>query len=107
MFAGMRAQTPWNVDGDMLWGYFFADSDPRKLELLAEHLARCAYRVVGIHETDDESTFVLHVERVETHTPWTLDTRNAELEKLAGEFGLASYDGMDVGPATKDLPESG
>lgn len=30
MFANMRAQTKWNVDGEMLWGYFFTDSIPEK-----------------------------------------------------------------------------
>ena len=26
MFEGIRAQTKWNIDGDMLWGYFFYDT---------------------------------------------------------------------------------
>ena len=101
MFSSMRAQTNWDVDGDMLWGYFFTDPDPKKLEPVAEHLARSGYRVVSIYETDDKSTHFLHVERVEKHTPQTLHARNGEFERLAGEFGLECYDGMDVGPVLK------
>ncbi len=101
MFANMRAQTKWDVDGDMLWGYFFTDPDPKKLEPVAEHLARGGYRVVSIYETDDKSTHFLHVERIEKHTPQTLHARNSELERLASEFGLECYDGMDVGPVLK------
>jgi Regulator of ribonuclease activity B len=98
MFSGMRAQTNWNVDGPMLWGYFFADRSPEKLEKAATHLTAQGYRLVGIHETDDSSTRVLHVEREETHSPQTLFARNQALSEVANQLGLDSYDGMDVGP---------
>jgi hypothetical protein len=100
MFSNVRAQTKWDVDGEMLWGYFFTDPDPKKLEPVAERLARSGYRVVRIYETDDQSTHFLHVERVEKHTPETLHVRNGEFETLASEFGLECYDGMDVGPVS-------
>jgi hypothetical protein len=99
MFSGMRANTNWNVDGPMLWGYFFTDRSAEKLEKAANYLAADGYRLVGIHQTDDKSTKVLHVERVETHSPQTLFARNEALYQLASQFGLDSYDGMDVGPA--------
>lgn len=98
MFANMRAQTKWDVDGDMLWGYFFTDPDTNKLQRAAQRLTASGYRLVQIYPTDDKSTCVLHVERVEKHTPHTLHARNGEFEKLASELGLESYDGMDVGP---------
>ena len=98
MFANMRAQTKWNVDGEMLWGYFFTDPDTNKLERVSQRLTVSGYRLVQIYPTDDKSTCVLHVERIEKHTAQTLHARNSELEKLASEFGLESYDGMDVGP---------
>lgn len=101
MFASMRAKTKWDVDGEMLWGYFFTDPDPKKLERLVQPLTSSGYRFVRIYETDDRSTHFLHVERVEKHTPQTLHARNEELYRLAGEYGLASYDGMDVGPVEK------
>ena len=98
MFANMRANTKWDVDGEMLWGFFFTDPDTNKLERASQRLVSSGYRLVRIYPTDDKSTCVLHVERVEKHTPQTLQARNVEFERLAGELGLESYDGMDVGP---------
>jgi Regulator of ribonuclease activity B len=98
MFSGMRAKTNWNLDGPMLWGYFFMDRSAEKLERAAKILVAQGYRFVGIHEADDRSTRVLHVDRAETHSPQTLFERNEVLYKLADDLGLDSYDGMDVGP---------
>ena len=99
MFANMRSKSNWNVDGELLWGYFFTDPDPKKLELLVEALTRSGYRFGSIYETDDKHTHFLHVEKVEKHTPQTLHERNTELYRLAEEYGL-EYDGMDVGPVS-------
>jgi len=101
MFANMRSTSKWDVEGEMLWGYFFTDTDPKKLEHVVEPLTNGGYRFVSIFETEDKRTHFLHVERVEKHTPQTLHARNAELYKLAEKFGLESYDGMDVGPVEK------
>lgn len=79
-------------------GLFFTDPIPEKLESVAEKLSDSGYRLVDIYPTDDESTHVLHVERIEKHTPESLHARNSELEALAREFSIESYDGMDVGP---------
>ena len=100
MFAAMRAKTKWRLDGNMLWGYFFTDPNPKKLEPVAQQLATDGYRIVGTHQTKDGDHYILHVERVETHTPKSLDARNQEFYRLAAKFGIASYDGMDVGPVT-------
>ncbi len=99
MFANMRREAPWNMDGDLLWGYFFTDPDPKKLQPVAERLSTAGYRIVKVYLTDDGSTHFLHVERVETHSAKSLHARNAEFYALASEFGIESYDGMDVGPA--------
>ncbi len=61
MFSGMRAQTNWNVDGPMLWGYFFADRSPEKLEEGGDAFNGPRLSSCRIHETDDGSTRVLHV----------------------------------------------
>ena len=101
MFTNMRNKTGWDTSGDLLWGYFFVDREPKKLEPLATHLMELGYRVVSIYETDDRSTHFLHVERIETHTPDSLFERNAELNMLATSFGVDNYDGMDVGPVKR------
>jgi hypothetical protein len=98
LFSRMRQQSGLDVDGPLLWGYFFTDRDARRLKAVADHLASDGYRVVSIYPAADGSTNVLHVERVETHTPVSLDERNASFSALAERFGLDSYDGMDVGP---------
>jgi len=98
MFTNMRREAPWDVEGDLLWGYFFTDPDPKKLQPVAERLSAAGYRIVKLYPTDDGSTHFLHVERVETHSPESLHARNAEFYALASEFGIESYDGMDVGP---------
>ena len=102
MFAKIRAQTDWPIDSDMLWGYFFTDTDRAKLERAGRALEEAGYRFVGIlapdPDDDDQETLYLHVERIETHTAESLHARNTELYALAGALGLATYDGMDVGP---------
>jgi hypothetical protein len=97
MFANMRAQAPWDVDSDLLWGYFFNSSSEPSLNLLGEFLVQAGYHLVVIRPDDRQSRFWLHVERVETHSPDSLDARNQELYRIADKYGV-TYDGMDVGP---------
>jgi hypothetical protein len=98
MFQGMRTQSGWDTTRPLLWGYFFTDPDASKLRPVADHLARQGYRVVDIYPTDNSSTTFLHVERIEAHTSRSLHARNTELEAVAAQFGIHSYDGMDCGP---------
>ncbi|WP_395739881.1 ribonuclease E inhibitor RraB [Prosthecobacter sp.] len=98
MFASMRRDAPWYIEGDLLWAYFFTDRDQQRLSALARRLSPEGYRTVSIYLTEDGSSSVLHLQRIETHTPQSLHARNQELHHLATECGIASYDGMDVGP---------
>jgi len=98
MFQGIRSKTSWNADGDLLWGYFFMDPQQEKLKPLAAALAAAGYRVASIGPSQDGRTHVLHVEKVETHTPQSLNERNIEFYRLAEKYGVATYDGMDIGP---------
>lgn len=99
MFADMRAKTKWNIDGPLLWGYFFIDPSAEKLKQASANLEALGYRVVSLEKIANKQVFRLHVERVETHTPASLSARNDEFYALADNYSLASYDGMDVGPA--------
>lgn len=101
MFANIRAKTKWNIDGDLLWGYFFDDPNPEKLRPVAEELKKVGYRFVDLYPSDDKTTYILHVEKVEQHTPRSLYARNREFYSLAEKYGIESYDGMDVGPVLK------
>jgi hypothetical protein len=98
MFEGMRAQAPWDVDSDLLWGYFFTGEDQDAMRRLSEKLVSLNYDLVEIRPDDGASGFWLHVERVETHSPDSLHERNQEFYRLADEYSV-NYDGMDVGPA--------
>jgi hypothetical protein len=104
MFDNIAAQTDWDMDCDMVWGYFFTDSDRSALGRASEKLQNQGYRIVDIFQPDDEGTplpyYFLHVEKVETHTVDSLYRRNTELEAFALANGLETYDGMDVGPVT-------
>jgi len=99
MFDNMRAKTHWNIDGPMLWGYYFLDSDSAKLDAAAAELTSQGYRLVAIQKVNGRVEYRLHVEKVETHTPQTLYARDIDLEGLARKHGIRKYDGMDVGPA--------
>jgi hypothetical protein len=39
MFSDMLARAPWNVDGPLLWGYFFFDTMASRLQQIASALA--------------------------------------------------------------------
>lgn len=102
MFDNIRANTKWPIDGSMLWGYFFTDESVEKLRGVVPVLEAKGYRYVDmfvpeLDEGEDEY-FLLHVEKEETHTVESLHERNQQLYALADLHGLASYDGMDVGP---------
>jgi Regulator of ribonuclease activity B len=86
---------------NLLWGYFFTDTDPQKLKTAAHALEADGYRFVEVFRDDADagasSIWFLHVERVEHHDVDSLDARNQKLYRFAAEHGLESYDGMDVG----------
>lgn len=102
MFENIRADTKWNIDGPMLWGYFFTDASVEKLRSLVPLLETQGYRFVDLFvpELDDgeDEYFFLHVEKEEAHTVESLHERNSQLYALADLHELSSYDGMDVGP---------
>ena len=107
VFARMQDEAGWHVTVPMLWGYFFTDQVPGKLHAAVSRLEPLGYRTVDLfhaatndpHEASETPLHVLHVERVELHTPMSLHARNDDFNALAEELGLASYDGWDVGPA--------
>ena len=103
MFEAIAEQTDWDMTGDMLWGYFFADDDREKLEECSRRLVTKGYQFVEIADGDEpDDALTLQVEKIEIHTPDTLFQRNQELAALAKEIGISSYDGMDVGPVDGD-----
>ena len=103
MFENIEKDTDWNISGDMLWGYFFTHNEPQLLENVADLLEKQGYKKVSIYlsdkeESDEPDQFWLHIEKIETHTPESLDARNDEFYIFANKHNIDSYDGMDIGP---------
>lgn len=103
MFAQIARETSWDLGKPLLWGYFFLNPERGPLERAIPLLRQKGYRIVGVSLADkrsplDPDTWRLHVEREEVHTVDSLHRRNDELNRFAAEHGIASYDGMDVGP---------
>jgi len=48
-FEHIRASTDWNLDGEMLWGFFFTDSTKENLEAFSKRFTGDGYRVVDIY----------------------------------------------------------
>jgi hypothetical protein len=101
LFSDIRAKTPWNIDGPMLWGYFFVDTEASRLLQIASELAPLGYKLVSTEKVQGKMSFRIRLEKAETHTPETLNERNGEFYALTEKYGVATYDGMDVKPLPK------
>lgn len=111
MFAGIEADTDWNLSGKLVWGYFFDSPDRHALQALSDVLVRDGYTLVELWEREsdekaEKSDWSLHVERVEHHTVETLFARNETLYRLAATQVDVTYDGMDVGPIMENAAKN-
>lgn len=103
IFETARNEDGWNLDEEMLYSYYFADESVEKLEKLGLELEKQGYDFLDIFELGDEETgestgeYLLHIDRVEKHTPQTLAERNVEFQRLADENEISSYDGWEFG----------
>jgi len=103
IFAEAKQQDNWNTDEPMLYSYYFVDEDADKLEELGVKLEENGYDFIGVFELGDEETdeatgeYLLHIDREEKHTPESLAERNVELQKIADEHEIETYDGWEFG----------
>ncbi|MDQ3132752.1 MAG: ribonuclease E inhibitor RraB [Acidobacteriota bacterium] len=103
IFAEAKQQDNWNTDEQMLYSYYFVDEDADKLEELGIKLEENGYDFIGVFELGDEETdeatgeYLLHIDREEKHTPESLAERNVELQKIADEHEIETYDGWEFG----------
>lgn len=85
-----------------LFSFYFADGEVEKLEKLGDRLEEDGYDFIGVFELEDEESgkttgeYLLHMDKVETHTVRSLAERNVELAALTQEFGVMAYDGWEV-----------
>src|ERR1043165_5981295 len=80
----------------LLYGYFFYDKDTLNLKSLEHALLQEAYKLVRLDAVSD-TEYILHVEKVEVHSPQSLTEREQDLRKLAMQHNVRLYDGWDVG----------
>lgn len=86
-----------------LFSFYFVDAAVEKLGKLGDRLEDEGYDFIGVFELEDEETdkptgeYMLHVDKVETHTARSLAERNVELARIAQEAGVTAYDGWEVG----------
>ena len=103
IFNDAKTQDNWNLDEEMLFSYYFVDKSVDKLEKLGLKLEADDYDFVDIFELGDEKTdestgeYLLHIDKVEIHTPESLAQRNVEFAKLAEEYEIKTYDGWEFG----------
>lgn len=107
MFENIKKNTDWNTAADLRWSYYFSHRDRTLLEKAKKKLVEKGYKFVDLDvaEEDDEFTpmgsYYLQIEKIETHSPTSLDKRNDEFFIFAKKLGLDSYAGMDAGPVVK------
>ncbi len=103
IFNTARTEDKWNLEGDMLYSYYFVDTDVDKLEKLGLELENKGYDFLDIFELGDEDSgestgeYLLHIDKEEIHTPESLAQRNVEFQTLATENEIGSYDGWEFG----------
>jgi len=99
MFDNIKKNTNWDTSSDLRWSYYFSHSDRSQLEKAQAKLVAKGYRFVdlNISEDDDEfapiGSYYLQIDKIETHSPTSLDKRNDEFFIFANELGLDSYGG--------------
>ena len=108
IFAEAKQEDNWNTDEPMLYSFYFVDKSVDKLEKLGLKLEADGYDFIDIFELGDEETekstgeYLLHIDKIEVHTPESVARRNVEFQKLADEFEIEFYDGWEVGEIGDD-----
>lgn len=103
IFETAEREDGWNLGGEMLYSFYFVDESVEKLNDLGEKLQADGYDFIDVFELGDEETdeptgeFLLHIDKVETHTPESLAARNVEFQNLADEYEIETYDGWEFG----------
>lgn len=105
MFKELGSETGWQLDGEMLWTYYFTAATPEALESVVDALESYEFEVDEIFENEEEPGYILEIGRIEKHTPESLFALNAELEAIASKFEGVEYDGMEVNPASGEDEE--
>lgn len=108
IFAEAKREDNWNTDEPMLYSFYFVDKNVDKLEKLGLKLEADGYDFIDIFQLGDEETqkptgeYLLHIDKIEVHTPESIAQRNVEFQKMADEFEIETYDGWEFGEIGED-----
>jgi len=103
IFNDAKTQDNWDLSEEMLYSYYFVDKNVDNLEKLGLKLEADGYDFVDVFELGDEETdkstgeYLLHIDKIEIHTPESLAQRNVEFQTLADEYEIVTYDGWEFG----------
>ncbi len=103
IFETAKREDGWDMSGEMLYSFYFVDESIEKLNNLGEKLEADGYDFIGVFELGDEETdeptgeYLLHIDKVETHTPESLAERNVEFQNLTDDYEIETYDGWEFG----------
>ena len=103
LFETARQEDGWDVTGEMLYSFYFVDQSVENLQKLGEYLETQDLDFIDIFEIGDEETkqptgeYLLHIDKITSHTPETLAEANVAFQKLAEEYEIESYDGWEFG----------
>jgi hypothetical protein len=88
------------LDGPRRWDFFFCDHVREKLERLVPPLRQLGYEIVSITEPNPRihppDLLWLRARRVATHSADTLFSTCEQLDALAKQARVESFDGFDV-----------
>ena len=108
IFDEAKREDNWDTSEPMLYSYYFVDKDADKLDSLGIALEEKDFDFIGVYELGDEKTdestgeYLLHIDKVEAHTPESLAQRNVEFQRLADEYEIETYDGWEFGEVGGD-----
>ena len=108
MFDLATIEDRWDMEGPMLYSFFFVSTDPDKLDKLAEIMEEQGLDPLDIFQLGDEDTeeptgeYLLHVDQMGVHTPESLDKQLEAFEKLCDETGYGEFDGWEFGKEEDD-----
>ena len=95
LFAKMQTND-FDTDSALKWGFYFVDSDKKKLMLAYNELEESKYFFEKIYKTKEAEKWVLFASKIDTLTPEKLHRRNLAFNKLAEYCDVELYDGWDV-----------
>lgn len=101
-FEDLAKSDKFDENSNLLWGFFFLDTNKEKLKKISEKLSSINLEFVDIFEAEMEDNslpkeYYLHLQKKEHHTEESLLQRNEYLYQIAKEFQINAYDGFDVG----------